>query len=80
MKKRIFKTLGIVLCCGIMTMTVIASDKSYSSTYDMTGGVFSKYIKPKSYIKVNVVPKVGTEGCDMGVVLAQKNYLVGTEK
>ena len=57
----------------IVPITVFASG-SYSSTYDMTGGVFSKYITPTSYVKTTITPTKGVSGQNIAVIWAKKYW------
>ncbi|SKA66482.1 hypothetical protein SAMN02745111_01324 [Eubacterium uniforme] len=66
--------LSTVLVC-LVSMTVSAKAGSYSSTYSMKGGVFSKkWIDPKSKCTVDVFPEIGTPGEDMAVIWANKVF------
>ena len=60
----------------VSTTTVFASAGSYQSTYDMTGGVFSKSIKPSSYVKTTIDPGIGIKDASIGVIWA-KEYWYG---
>lgn len=66
-------TGAVVLCLFVISMSVFAGG-SYSSTYDMTGGVFSRSITAKNYIDTSVEPLKGTSGCNMGIILATKHW------
>lgn len=70
------KVLGICVAVTVMISTTIMAfaSGSYSTTYDMTGGVFSKWIQPTSECKVTINPTKGTSNCDMGVVWAKKTW------
>lgn len=65
--------LSVILFVGVIGTTVFASG-SYSSTYDMTGGVFSSDITANSYITTTITPTQGTPDCNMGIILATKYW------
>jgi hypothetical protein len=71
-KRTISKIIIVITMTLASTFTVFAASGSYSSTYDMTGGVFSKYITPKSKVTVFVSPTQGSSDCNMGVIWAKK--------
>lgn len=73
-KKSIMATTMGVVCCLLISMSVFASSGSYCSTYDMTGGVFSRYITPSSKVTVHISPIQGSPDCDMGVIWAKKYW------
>lgn len=61
----------------IILLLVITEAKthSYQSTYNMTGGVFSNsYYSPTSYITTTIRPKIGTSGCNMGIIWGKKYW------
>ncbi|HAU86077.1 MAG TPA: hypothetical protein DCW90_11445 [Lachnospiraceae bacterium] len=54
-------------------LTAEAVTHTYISSYDMTGGVFSKsYYQPSSFIETTVIPEKGTDDCNMGIIWAKK--------
>ncbi|MFA9375507.1 MAG: hypothetical protein ACERKZ_02020 [Lachnotalea sp.] len=70
--------LGTILSITLImasTLTVFAASGSYTSTYDMTGGVFSRYIQPKSKVTVSINPTQGSPDVKMGVIWAKKTAL-----
>lgn len=71
--KRVTIVLSMFIC--IFCITAFANAGSYTSTYEMTGGVFSKWIHPTSKCTITVYPKSGTDGQDMGVIWAKKTAL-----
>ena len=73
-KKRIVTTIIGGFCIFVIPMSVFAASGSYLSTYDMTGGVFSRYIQPKSIVTVHITPTQGTPDCSMGVIWAKKYW------
>lgn len=59
-KYLIFMAFAMIV---LLPLTTEAKTHSYQSTYDMTGGVFSKsYYSPTSYITTTIRPKIGTNG------------------
>ena len=71
--KTIYISLIILICAS--SSVAYAKAGSYSSTYNMKGGVFSKkWIEPKSKCTVCVNPEVGTPDEDMAVIWASKNF------
>lgn len=65
--------LLIIMCVCIATTTAYAGG-SYSSTYDMTGGVFSDDITASEYITTSIVPRDGMLEGSIGVILATKYW------
>jgi len=63
--------ISVALTCFLTTL-VFAKAGSYSSTYEMKGGVFSRWIQPKSKCTITVTPKVGTNGVDMKIIWAHQ--------
>lgn len=74
MKRKGFSIFFCVLLITSTTLCVFAAG-SYTSTYDMTGGVFSKWIQPKSKCEITVNPTKGTAGQDMGIIWAHETWL-----
>ena len=60
------------MCVCIATTTAYAAG-TYTSTYDMTGGVFSDNITASEYIITSIVPRDGMPGGSIGVILATKH-------
>ena len=74
--KRIQESMIMLLGTILFTYTVsvFAGSGSYTSTYRMTGGVFSQLMNPSSTITVAVAPDVGTSGVNMVLFLAQQKW------
>lgn len=80
---KVFKKcfLFIAFSVFVFSSTVIAfaSSGGYSSTYDMTGGVYSNNISlggDNASITVNISPTLGTYDCNMGIYV-DKSYWYG---
>lgn len=77
MNKKIIKNIAkIILCMSILigsTNIVFAASNTYSSTYDMTGGVFtSKSFTYSKYISTTISPSQGSSGSNMYIYLTKK--------
>lgn len=71
------KKLGcsfVCACCMMLFAIPVFAGGSYSSTYEMTGGVFSDWIDADSYITTHVDPWQGTSDANMGIILAQHHW------
>lgn len=72
-EKNILKILSVFACSVAISTSVLVATKSYEFYYDMTGGVFSKELNPKSYVKVSVAPMEGLEDASIQVFWAKKD-------
>lgn len=77
MKNKIIKNIAkVILCMSILigsTNIAFAASSTYSSTYDMTGGVFtSRTFTYSQYLKTTISPSQGSPGSDMYIYLAKK--------
>lgn len=70
--KRIIIGSIVIACCA--SSMVFAKAGSYDSYYEMYGGVFSRWIKPKSKVTISITPSVGTSDCNMGVIWAEHRW------
>ncbi len=70
--KRIIASTAIITCFA--STVIFAKAGGYSSTYDMTGGVFSEWIQPKSKCTINIKPTIGTPGQDIAVIWADRKW------
>lgn len=73
-KKTLFTILLLVVMCICITTSTAYAAGSYSSTYNMTGGVFSKDITASQYITTTLTPSQGSPGAVIGVILATKHW------
>ena len=74
MRRKICVCLFCVILSFWMIWTTVFAAGSYSSTYDMKAGVFSRDITANKYIATTVNPTQGTSDCMMGVILATKYW------
>lgn len=76
--KNFKKFLLRFLCCSFLLCSAkvaFAASSSYSSSYDMTGGVFSgRSFDVNSYITTSISPKQGTVDVDMHIYKAEKAW------
>ena len=75
MKNLIRTIIVTTLLVCLMGTIAFAKAGSYNSTYEMKGGVFSKWIQPKSKCTTTITPRVGTAGVNMTVVWAHYTIL-----
>lgn len=73
-KAQMKSSILLVLICIIVATSTVYARGSYNSTYNMTGGVFSRNISAKKYITTTIVPKDGTLDGSIGVILAKKHW------
>ena len=77
MKLKTKKIIGVsTFFCGIIAVTNFVFAASFNSTYDMTGGLFTRTFSPtssKPIVTVQTWPDVGVYGQSMSVYLQKKN-------
>ncbi len=72
--RRLRRIIAAVCCMFLLTGVAASAAGSYSSSYSMTGGVFSKAITATKSITTTVVPGQGTSGVQMGIIRAKKEW------
>ena len=72
-KSTTYSTLLLIIMCVCIATTTAYAAGTYTSTYDMKGGVFSDNITASEYIITSIVPRDGMLGGSIGVILATKH-------
>ena len=73
MKKKLYLTLIFAIILTFISVLTVSAN-SYSSTYNMTGGVFSRDITARSSITTHITPTQGTMNASMGIIRATKYW------